>query len=257
MSTPTRNPWQIKCGILIHENGKPNLLPPSNNLRISLLGHGILLSFPRDTDRSVFTWYSPGFNLTSPDYYHVMIEMPSTAFTEDLRDLTQDEKQNFCTGVLCEEDPSDFQLLTIKIPDGSNTNIVGFGLPFNGATEEAHVWVNKSTRIYGVATLAEILQRRDFTLLAKGSRTEVDHLARRMYIQRKPLDYGYGKDQTWDIKRYEKQIPDNRGLAFTPTIRFEDKNQRDTALTQVHVQDVWDHNKALEFIDDATVPALI
>ncbi|KAM0440497.1 hypothetical protein ACHAQK_005466 [Fusarium lateritium] len=187
-------PWQIKCGILIQENGKLNLLPPSNHFKVNLVGRGILLSFPRDTDRNVFTWYSPGVDLTAPEYYHVMIEIPSTAFTEELRDLTQDEKQNFCTDVLSEEDPSDFQLLKIRIPEDSNTNIVGFGLPFNGATEEAHVWVNKSTRIYGVATLAEILQRRDFTLLAKGSRTEVDHLAQKLYIQRKPLDYGYGKE---------------------------------------------------------------
>jgi hypothetical protein len=63
--------------------------------------------------------------------------------------------------------------------------------------------------------------------------------------------------QTWNLKRYEKQIPNNRGLAFTPTIRFEDTNQRDTALTQVHVQDVWDHEKALEYIENTTIPALI
>ncbi|KAK6709687.1 hypothetical protein SNK04_010635 [Fusarium graminearum] len=53
-------------------------------------------------------------------------------------------------------------------------------------------------------------------------------------------------DGYWDISQYRKQVPNLRGIAFSPRVRFENANERDTALTQMHVQGVWDFNDALE-----------
>lgn len=59
------------------------------------------------------------------------------------------------------------------------------------------------------------------------------------------------------MERYNKQIPANRGAAFPPTIRFNNGNERDTALTQTHVQDVWDFDHKLKEIEVFEPPALI
>ncbi|KAH7262916.1 P-loop containing nucleoside triphosphate hydrolase protein [Fusarium tricinctum] len=245
MSTLSRVPGQIECIILIHENGKLECLPSTNSLRISLVGRGIRLSFPRNSDPSIFTWYSPDVQLTHSNNYHIAIEMPAGGFVQEQRDLTQDEKETLDAGLLRDGVSSEFRLLNIKILEGFNTTIVGFGLPFHGATQETHSWVNKGTSIYSVATLAEILQRRDFTLLVKATSDQLKNAVRNVQARHELGDYGYGEHHTWDPERYETQIPSNRGPAFMPTIRFKDANQRDTALTQIHVQDKGKHMRAV------------
>lgn len=59
------------------------------------------------------------------------------------------------------------------------------------------------------------------------------------------------------MERYNEQIPENRGAAFPPTVRFKNENERDTALTQTHVQDVWDFDNKLKEIERFEPPALI
>jgi hypothetical protein len=59
------------------------------------------------------------------------------------------------------------------------------------------------------------------------------------------------------MARYGQQIPELRGHAFGSTVRFENTNERDTALTQMHVQDIWDYNVALEEIAEMELPCLI
>jgi hypothetical protein len=59
------------------------------------------------------------------------------------------------------------------------------------------------------------------------------------------------------MARYRQQIPKLRGLTFEPKVRLENANERDTALTQMHVQDVWDFNYALEDIAEMELPGLI
>lgn len=71
------------------------------------------------------------------------------------------------------------------------------------------------------------------------------------------VDSNLSVSHTWDMDRYAKQIPKLRGYAFLPQIRFDNANERDTALTQMHVQDVWDFNDALEDIEGMELPCLI
>jgi len=59
------------------------------------------------------------------------------------------------------------------------------------------------------------------------------------------------------MQRYGQQIPKRRGQAFEPTVRFENANERDTALTQMHAQDVWDFDTALKQIEKMGLPGLI
>ena len=59
------------------------------------------------------------------------------------------------------------------------------------------------------------------------------------------------------MTRYSNQIPRNRGPKFSAKICYDDVNQRDTALTQMHVQDVWDFHAALEEIETMWIPAVI
>ncbi|KAI6767580.1 hypothetical protein HG530_005589 [Fusarium avenaceum] len=234
-STSSLDSRQINCAFLITKHDKLKLLPSSGSFVITPIEKGIRLYFPRDSNRTVFTWYSPDTTLTSSDNYHITIEIPTGGFVEEIRQLTEDETRTL--GLAPHPDLNNFHVLNIKLLQNFSTNIVGFGLPFDAATDEVHGWVNNGAPIHGVASLAEILQQNSFTILLRATEAEVARWVQNMNIHRTTLDYGYGKDQTWNLKRYEKQIPNNRGLAFTPTIRFEDTNQRDTALTQVHVQD--------------------
>lgn len=59
------------------------------------------------------------------------------------------------------------------------------------------------------------------------------------------------------MDRYANQIPRNKGRWFRSRIHYDTLNQRDTALTQMHVQDVWDFHVALKEIEQMRLPALI
>ncbi|KAM0187543.1 hypothetical protein ACHAPI_011080 [Fusarium lateritium] len=248
----------MTCGILIADDSPESewkLIPSSKSMKISLVKKGIRLSFPRDPDRSVFTWYSPDLTMTDSNHYHITIELPVKGFNTKCGELTLDDTAIMKAAAL--EDPQGFMVFNINVPEKSNTNIIGFGLPFRSSDVAADSWVNKTTLIHGVSTLPEILSRRDFTLLVYATSIQLGQFVRTLNLQSSPTPYGFGENHTWDMTRYGQQIPKNRGCSFTPEIRFQNANERDTALTQTHVQDVWDFQDALEDIRQTELPALI
>lgn len=191
-STRSLDPRQINCGFLITKNDKLKLLPSSGSFVITPIEKGIRLYFPRDSNRTVFTWYSPDTTLTSSQNYHITIEIPAGGFAGDIRQLTEDETQTL--DLEPHTDLNNFHVLNITLLQNFNTNIVGFGLPFDAATEEVHGWVNNGAPIHGVASLAEILQQTSFTILLRATEAEVARWVQNMNIQRTTLDYGYGKE---------------------------------------------------------------
>jgi hypothetical protein len=192
MSTSPLDPRQINCAFLITKHDKLRLLPSIGSFVITPIEKGIRLYFPRESNRTVFTWYSPDTNLTTSENYHITIEIPAGGFAEEIRQLTQDETRTL--DLEPHPDLNNFRVLNIKLLETFNTNIVGFGLPFDAATEEVHGWVNNGAPIHGVASLAEILQQTNFTLLLRATETEVARWVQNMNIQRTTLDYGYGKE---------------------------------------------------------------
>ncbi|KAH7144827.1 P-loop containing nucleoside triphosphate hydrolase protein [Fusarium sp. MPI-SDFR-AT-0072] len=248
----TSPPRQILCNLIIREvtdEGTPKLvhLRSSRNFIISLNTKGIRISFPRNPDRSIWSWYSADLATTDSALYHITIELPPRGFTANHHELTV--KHNELLSGL-DGELSEYRLVDLQISPHSNTTVIGFGLPFHGANVTVDNWVNKHTPIAGVAPLPEILQKRRFTLLVKASKHDLDNMIKGMNDRYQRSDYGYGTDHGWNWERYNRQIPQTRGMLFPETIRFKDRNERDTAWTQIHVQDVWDFHHDLEHVND-------
>ncbi|KAG4277199.1 hypothetical protein FPRO04_07496 [Fusarium proliferatum] len=240
---------QILCHLIVREatdKGDPKLtqLQSSPNVLISLNSKGIRISFPRDTDRSIWSWYSADHATTDSSLYHIKIELPPRDFTATTHELT--EKDNQLSGI--DDQLSEYRLLEIQISPHSNATVIGFGLPFHGANTTVDEWVNKHTPIAGVISLPEILQRRNFTLLVKTSNADIETIIKGINERPQPSDYGFGDEWNWE--RYNTQIPKTRGMLFNERTCFKNRNERDTAWTQIHVQDVWDFHHDLEHVND-------
>uniref|UniRef100_A0A0D2XYD5 DNA2/NAM7 helicase helicase domain-containing protein n=1 Tax=Fusarium oxysporum (strain Fo5176) TaxID=660025 RepID=A0A0D2XYD5_FUSOF len=242
------SPRQILCNLIIRQvtdEGTPKLvhLRSSSNFIISLNTKGIRISFPRNPDRSIWSWYSVDLATTDSALYHITIELPPRGFTATHHELTV--KHNELLSGL-DGELSEYRLVNLQITPHFNTTVTGFGLPFHGANATIDDWVNKHTPIAGVAPLPEILKTRNFTLLVKASKNDLDNMIKGINDRHQRSDYGYGTDHQWNWERYNRQIPKLRGMLFPETIRFKDQNERDTAWTQIHVQDVWDFHHDLE-----------
>ncbi|KAF4958531.1 hypothetical protein FGADI_2331 [Fusarium gaditjirri] len=241
---------QILCNLIIpevtDEGTKLVHLRSSPNFIVSLMPKGIRISFPRNPDRSIWSWYSADLATTDSALYHITIKLPQ-GFTADHHELTAKDSE-LLSGL--DGEMSEYRLVELRIPPASNTTIIGFGLPFHGANATVDDWVNKHTPIAGVTPLPEILQKQKFTLLVKASKDDLANMIERMNDRHQPSDYGYGTDHRWNWERYNTQIPKLRGMLFRETIRFKDQNERDTAWTQIHVQDVWDFHHDLEHVNN-------
>ncbi|KAF5643764.1 uncharacterized protein FTJAE_3063 [Fusarium tjaetaba] len=255
MATPHRR--QILCSMILGEASDEGLkhtqLHSSRNIIISLNTKGIRLSFPRSTDRSTWGWYSADYATTDSAFHHVTMELPPGGFTATHSELTKDGEQ--LLGL--DGELSEYRRVELQISPHSKTTVIGFGLPFHGENGHVDKWVNKHTPIAGVASLPEILQRKSFSLIVKASKDDMDDVIGAMNQRCKPSGYGYGTHHGWNWDRYNKQIPAMRGMLFPETTRFKDQNERDTAWTQIHVQDVWDFHHDLEHVNDVEMPALI
>nr|RBQ85985.1 hypothetical protein FVER53263_06599 [Fusarium verticillioides] len=240
MATPHRK--QLPCDLIIRDADEATLrlISASPDFVINLNNKGLRLSFLRDPNRETFSWYSADLTMTESALHHITIEFPPRGFTLTFHDLTSDEKSALSNHL--PEDASGYKIIDINCK--ASTIVTGFGLPFHGANEAVDNWVNKHTPIAGVTSLPDILQRQTFTLLIEATSVEITRAASTINSQLIPRDYGYGEQHWWDMNRYSKQIPANRGKAFPPTVHFKNENERDTALTQTHVQDEPEHWRA-------------
>ncbi|RKL01660.1 hypothetical protein BFJ71_g4987 [Fusarium oxysporum] len=241
------SPRQILCNLIIRQvtdEGTPKLvhLRSSSNFIISLNTKGIRISFPRNPDRSIWSWYSADLATTDSALYHITIELPPRGFTATHHELTVKHNE-LLSGI--DGELSEYRLVDLQISPHYNTTVIGFGLPFHGANATVDDWVNKHTPIAGVAPLPEILKTRNFTFLVKASKNDLDNMIKGINDRHQSSDYGYGTDHGWNWERYNRQIPKLRGMLFRETMRFKDQNERDTAWTQIHVQDENRHWRAV------------
>ncbi|KAJ4251889.1 hypothetical protein NW762_011186 [Fusarium torreyae] len=245
-ATPRR---QLRSALLIpdaSQNEAWKIIPSTSELNINIVKHSIRLSFARAKDRSVWTFYGAGLDMADSTLYHIGINFPSKGLSVSHRPLKEHETNAFKDVLL--DDAAKFRIVQIKLDEGHNTTVTGFGLPFHGVTDSVDSWVNRDSLIYGAASLTDILQQRDFTVLIKATDAEIFSFIQAVKLQPRPVDYGHGNVHNWDMQRYGEQVPRNRGHGFPPTVYFDNANARDTALTQTHVQDVWDFDNVLTYI---------
>ncbi|KAH7220586.1 P-loop containing nucleoside triphosphate hydrolase protein [Fusarium oxysporum] len=180
------SPRQILCNLINHEvtdGGTPKLvhLRSSRNFIISLNTKGIRISLPRNPDRSI--WNSA--------LYHITIELPPRGFTATHQELTV--KHNELLSGL-DGELSEYRLVNLQISPHFNTTVIGFGLPFHGANATVDDWVNKHTPIAGVAPLSEILKMRNFALVVKASKHDLDNMIKGINDRHQRSDYGFGTE---------------------------------------------------------------
>ncbi|KAF5231409.1 hypothetical protein FAUST_9272 [Fusarium austroamericanum] len=189
-----------------------------------------LQSWSRFLD-SVWAWYSPDLEMTASTFYHITIELLGSS--TDVRELTDNEAKAFESFVGGDK-AEDFRVLTLTptLDKACGARVIGFGTPFHGVNTTVDGYVNQDTQISGVASLSEILHRKDFTILVE--ETRLAPYLPYLKASRKPEAFGYGEVHKWDITRYREQVPKLRGNVFSPRVRFENANERDTDLTQMH-----------------------
>ncbi|QKD58056.2 P-loop containing nucleoside triphosphate hydrolase protein [Fusarium oxysporum Fo47] len=192
---------QILCNLIIREvtdEGTPKLvhLRSSSNFIISLNTKGIRISFPRDPDRSIWSWYSADLATTDSALYHITIELPPRGFTATHHELTVKHNE-LLSGI--DGELSEYRLVDLQISPHYNTTVIGFGLPFHGANATVDDWVNKHTPIAGVAPLSEILKTRNFTFLVKASKNDLDNMIKGINDRHQRSDYGYGTESTFKM----------------------------------------------------------
>ncbi|KAJ4135210.1 hypothetical protein NW768_004831 [Fusarium equiseti] len=233
---------QLKCTLLVPPpsgEGPSGAIPSdaeSKDVFVNITKKVIRLSFPRDPDRSIWSWYSPDLRLTDSNMHHITIELPPEGIQTNIRPLITDETKSLHRKATGQETP-DVQLMTITLDEKSSAEVIGFGTPFHGANATVDAWINEGAPICEVASLTQILQSTEFTLLVPATEHQLEPFVRSLKEPRRAMAFGYGDTHTWDMTRYAKQLHKRWGPAFLPQIRFENANERDTALTQMHVQD--------------------
>lgn len=188
---------QIRCTLLIPDPSKegvwgciPSVATDDKSVFVNLTPNGIRLSFPRDTDRSVWAWYSPDLEMTASTFYHITIELLGSS--TDVRELTDNEAKAFESFVGGDK-AEGFRVLTLTptLEKACGARVIGFGAPFHGVNATVDGYVNQDTQICGVASLSEILHRKDFTILVE--ETRLAPYLPYLKASRKPEAFGYGE----------------------------------------------------------------
>ncbi|VTO83108.1 unnamed protein product, partial [Fusarium graminearum] len=181
--------------------------------------------------QGIFAWYSSDLEMTASTLHHITIELLGSS--TNVRELTDNEAKAF-ESYVSRDKTEGFRVLTLTptTDKACGARVIGFGAPFHGVNATVDGYVNQDTQICGVASLSEILHRKDFTILVE--ETRLAPYLPYLKASRKPEAFGYGEVHKWDTTRYREQVPKLRGNAFSPRVRFENANERDTALTQMH-----------------------
>ncbi|KAJ4163106.1 hypothetical protein NW754_014529 [Fusarium falciforme] len=234
---------------------KPNnpgalmILTSNNSLSLSLVKEGpenaeayvgLCLSVPRDVDTKVRAWYSSNTRMNPSRTLEIICKFPNQHFTISHRSLNDGEAKHL-EYAFPSYKAAEFCIVSVNL--SCDPSVTGFGIPFHGE-ETIDGWINKDEPIHGTIKLTQLLQQRSFMLLVQATGERAEKFFDVTASPFKPFHYGYGNNHTWDMDRYNHQIPRNRGREFLPRVHYDDFNQRDTALTQMHVQDVGDEPAA-------------
>ncbi|KAJ3524606.1 hypothetical protein NM208_g11995 [Fusarium decemcellulare] len=253
----------VPCALLFDHPEKPGKwkpIIPDASLCTTLIKHspsnsaaylGLRLSFLREKDDKAFCLYGAHYDAEDANQLGITCKLPADGY--DLGCLPLDKEKELME---IAPDGATFYLTTVKLHEGHNMIVSGFGLPFRGVDEAVDSWVNRDEPIQGIISLKDLLDKRELTLLIIAATGHLDSFFDMSMMNQEPFHYGYGNYHKWDLDRYAEQVPTNRGLSFEPKIAYDNMNQRDTAITQMHVQDVLDYDAALGEIANLPVPTL-
>lgn len=189
-------PTQLKCTLLITPpsgEGALGAIPSdaeSQDVFVNLTHSGIKLSFPRDPDRGIWTWYSPDLELTDSNMHHILIELPPGGFQTTGQALITDEtKRLFAT---TGQKVPDVYMVKFTLNENHGVEVIGFGTPFHGANATVDSWINDGAQICEVASLDQILRATEFTLLIPAPEDQIRSITRSLKVRRRDPTFGFG-----------------------------------------------------------------
>lgn len=182
----------------------------------------------------------------------ITVKFPRGGFTSQASEFTDDLLQKpWCKNISAAKK----SLLRIDLTESANVSVEGFRKPFSNPGHPSEGWLNRdeplvSGQVNGESiTLPSILAMRSFVFVVSG----LDH----EYLQtwwsasietaEKPFSYPYGWNHSWNIRRYERMLPETRGPKFEASLTFDNDNDHMAAVTQAVAQDVmWIADAAAE-----------
>ncbi|KAF4462532.1 hypothetical protein FALBO_10675, partial [Fusarium albosuccineum] len=245
----------LPCAFLFDDPEKPGQwkpIVPDTTISTTLVKHapsnsaaylGFRLSFLRHKDDKAFCLYGAHYDAGDASHLGITCKLPADGY--DLGCLPLDKEKEL---IDIAPDGATFYLVTVKLHKDRDMIVSGFGLPFSGNDIFVDACVNRDEPIQSIIKLTDLLQKQEFTLLAIATTGYLDNFFDMSKMNQEPFHYGYGNHHDWNLRRYKRQVPRSRGDLFQPKIAYEDLNQRDTAITQMHVQDVVDYDAALKEI---------
>ncbi|RMJ07944.1 hypothetical protein BHE90_012511 [Fusarium euwallaceae] len=192
---------------------------------------GLCLSVPRDANTKVRAWYSSSLRMVPSRTLEIICKFPNQNFTISHRPLSDAESKNL-EYAFPSRKATEFCIVSVNL--SCDPTVTGFGIPFHGENQTIDGWINEDAPIQGTIKLTQLLQQRSFMLLVQATEEQAEDFFDITASSFKPFHYGYGNNHAWDMNRYNHQIPRNRGKGFSPRVHYDDFNQRDTALTQMH-----------------------
>ena len=187
---------QLKCTLLIPPpsgegaSGAIPSDPESQDVFVNLTHSGIKLSFPRDPDRGIWTWYSPDLASTDSNMHHIMIELPPGGFQTEGQGLVNDETKRLLA--LAGQNIPEIHTVKFTLNKNYSVEVIGFGTPFHGANATVDSWINDGTQICGVASLDQVLRATEFTLLVPAPKDQIQACISSFRNRRKDPGFGFG-----------------------------------------------------------------
>ncbi|KAL2691178.1 hypothetical protein Neosp_001559 [[Neocosmospora] mangrovei] len=215
----------------------------------------LTLGFPRSSDRAHGTFYrgSRPCDLSPSNKYHVSVRFPENSTVKV--DRLSDSDFGSMKSSLRLTDTNDYWLMSVTYPDGKDATVVRTMLPYVGQTEEMSRWLTQDEHVEGKIRLSHLLSKREWRFLMRlhDDDKAVQYMSTDS-IDTTPFDFGYGKEHNWNDARYDITIPRNLRIGFSAATEYENQNNHDTALEQLHVQDVWTYRQQLQGISALRFP---
>ncbi|RSL79371.1 hypothetical protein CEP51_007416 [Fusarium floridanum] len=223
--------WIFACSKIQIRLRKAN---PGNHMGYFAL----TLGFPRSSDKAHGTFYRgsrPG-DLSLSDKYQLFVRFPENSTVKV--DRLSDSDVESMKSSLRLPDTNDYWFVSVTYPDGKDATVVRTMLPYVAQTEEMTRWFTHDEYVEGKIRLSHLLSNRKWKFLMRFSSDDIAAwYSDTSGINTTPFRYGYGNEHNWNNERYDTTIPRNVGIGFSAATEYENQNNRDTALEQVHVQD--------------------
>ncbi|KAF5979297.1 DNA helicase [Fusarium coicis] len=197
---------------------------------------GLTLDFPLGKDQKANEEAGFGVRYRAPehgsqdksklcDYHQIRIKFP--------RNFTHEVQLGQSLSTFTNE-----HLSYVKVYFGdSRATIEGFGIPFaNHEDHQVESWINGDASIAGEYGLLDILQQQSLYLVLPAKSSLVKILGTTQNLS--TFRYPYSEPFSWDLTRFQKELPENKGQQFAPLYSHPTDVSHMTAISQSIVQDV-------------------